>query len=110
MAYFAKVENGIVVKILVADQAFIDAHSAAGEKWVETVYSPDTPVPGTVLRKNCASVGGIYDEARDAFYLKQPFPSWVLDETDCTWDAPVPAPTDKAASWNEAEQKWILLE
>lgn len=110
MAHFAKIENGIVVQILVADQAFIDTYAAAGEKWVETEYHPNTPVPGTVRRKNCALVGHVYDEARDAFYLKQPFPSWTLNEADCTWHAPIPAPTDKSASWNEAQQKWILLE
>jgi hypothetical protein len=58
-------------------------------------------------RKNYAGVGYVYDEARDAFYAPQPFPSWILDEDTCWWESPVPYPTDgKMYEWNESTQEW----
>jgi hypothetical protein len=55
----------------------------------------------------------IYDSVRDAFYAPQPFPSWVLDEATCVWNAPVPMPSDagtgeppKLYEWDEAITNW----
>jgi hypothetical protein len=62
---------------------------------------------GTPYRKNYAGIGYTYDEAKDAFYSPKPFPSWILNETSCLWEAPVAHPTDdKMYTWNEAELKW----
>ena len=62
---------------------------------------------GTPYRKNYAGIGYTYDEAKDAFYAPKPFPSWILNETSCLWEAPVARPTDdKMYTWNEAELKW----
>ena len=62
-------------------------------------------------RKNYAGVGMIYDETRDAFYLPQPYPSWILNEETCIWESPVPYPTDgKMYEWNESTQEWDEVE
>ena len=59
------------------------------------------------IRKNNAIVGGIYDEDKDAFILPRPYPSWVLNETTCQWEAPVAYPdTDERHDWNEATKSW----
>jgi hypothetical protein len=66
---------------------------------------------GTPLRKNYAGIGHIYDYQRDAFIEPQPFPSWVLNEDTCVWDAPVPMPTDgQRYYWNEATTSWVVHE
>jgi len=66
---------------------------------------------GTPLRKNFASIGYTYDKDRDAFIPPQDYPSWVLNETTCLWEAPVPMPADNNAyEWNEETQSWDSVE
>jgi len=63
------------------------------------------------IRKNYASIGYTYDEVRDAFIPPQPFPSWILDEETCLWNAPTPKPTDgKMYEWDEPTLSWVELE
>ena len=120
MAHFALIENNIVVKVIVAEQDYIDTIEGT---WVQTSYNtrggihyiPDTNTPSEdqskALRKNYAGLGYIYDADRDAFYSNQPFPSWTLDEDSCLWEAPVPHPNDgKAYMWNESASKWTEIE
>ena len=118
--HFAKVENGIVTQVIVAEQDVIDS-GIFGHGWVQTSYNtrggvhynPETNEPSAdqtkALRKNYAGVGYVYDETKDAFYAPQPFPSWTLDEDTCFWESPVPYPTDgKRYLWNEEELEWVL--
>lgn len=63
------------------------------------------------IRKNYAGIGYTYDSGRDAFIPPKPLDSWVLDEDSCSWEPPVPYPTDGAAyTWNEETTTWDLLE
>ena len=111
MAHYAHVENGIVTQVIVADQDFINS-GAVGDPstWVQTsynTYAGEHRNGGTPLRKNYAGIGHIYDSGRDAFYAPSPFPSWVLNEQSCVWDAPTPMPTDdKRYTWNESTTSW----
>ena len=115
MAHFAKVKDGIVTKVLVAEQEFVDNYidNEAGE-WVQTSYNTRGGIHllgGTHLRKNFAGIGNIYDAQKDAFYSEQPYPSWTLNETTCLWEAPVAKPTDgQIYNWNETNQTWDLVE
>jgi len=112
MTHFAKVSDGVVVQVIVAEpeffQKFVD--TSPGE-WIQTSYNTHGGVHlwgGTPLRKNYAGIGYTYDRARDAFIPPKPFPSWVLDDDSCLWNAPVPMPTDgKPYNWDEAQQQWI---
>ena len=121
MSHFAKVHNGIVTKVIVAEQEFIDkfVDNDPGE-WIQTSYNtregihraPNSMEPdgGIALRKNFAGVGYVYDEDRDAFYLPSPpYPSWSLDEDSCTWKAPIPKPEDGDYNWNEDTQSWDFV-
>ena len=64
---------------------------------------------GTPFRKNYAIIGGIYDPDRDAFIPPRDFPSWILNETTCLWEAPVPYPNDgQTYFWNEQDQIWSI--
>ena len=59
-------------------------------------------------RKNHAGIGYTYDEDRDAFIPKQPYPSWTLNETTCQWEAPSARPDDgKFYDWNEEITNWV---
>ena len=63
---------------------------------------------GTPFRKNYAGIGYTYDAARDAFIPVKPYPSWVLDENTCQWQAPITMPQDgKMYSWDEDTISWI---
>jgi hypothetical protein len=118
MAHFAKVENGIVTQVIVAEQEFIDS-GVVGDGWVQTSYNtrggvhyePNSHTPSQdqskALRKNYAGIGYTYDTERDAFIAPKPFPSWILNEDTCIWQSPVPIPDRKGLyDWNEENQSW----
>jgi len=86
MAHFAKVNNGIVEQVIVAEPEFFE-------------------------RKNYAGIGYSYDATRDAFIPPKPYASWVLNETTCLWESPVAYPTDgNMYRWDEATTAWIQVE
>ena len=111
MAHYAKVLNGVVTKVIVADQDFIDnmVEEEAGE-WIQTSYNTlggEHLNGGTPLRKNFASVGYTYDAEKDAFIPPQTFPSWVLNETSCLWEPPTPIPdNENVYRWDEETKSW----
>jgi hypothetical protein len=115
MAHFAKVKDGIVTKVIVAEQEYLDnvVETEAGT-WVQTSYNTHGGVHslgGTPLRKNYAGIGFTYDANKDAFIPPKPFDSWTLNETTCLWEAPVAYPTDgQRYTWNETNQTWDLVE
>jgi hypothetical protein len=115
MSHFAKVKDGIVTKVIVAEQEFINnlVEEEPGE-WIQTSYNTRGGVHllgGTPLRKNYAGVGFTYDVDKDAFIPPKPYPSWTLNETTCLWECPVAYPTDgQKYNWNETNQSWDLVE
>lgn len=109
MSHFAKVENGVVTQVIVAEQDVIDS-GLFGTGWVQTSYNTHggQHPEGRPLRKNYAGIGFTYNEQRDAFIPPKPFASWLLNEDTCLWDAPVAYPTDgKVYGWSESSQQWI---
>ena len=113
MAHYAKVENALVTQVIVAEAEFFDTFvdSSPGE-WIQTSYNTLGGVhseDNTPLRKNYAGIGYSYDKVRDAFIPPKPYPSWVLNEDTCRWDAPVAMPDDgQMYTWNEETQAWIV--
>jgi len=122
MAHFAKVVNGVVSQVIVAEPEFFDTFvDSSPGTWIQTSYntrggihySPETGEPdgGVALRKNYAGIGFTYDAVRDAFYAPQPYPSWTLNEDSCVWEPPVAYPTDgELYNWNEETQSWDAVE
>jgi hypothetical protein len=112
MGHFAKVTDGKVTQVIVAEPEFFETFvdSSPGE-WIQTSYNTQGGVHllgGTPLRKNYAGIGFTYDRTRDAFIPPQPFASWVLNEDTCLWDAPTPYPTDgKVYRWDEPTTSWV---
>ena len=111
MAHYAKVSNGLVTQVIVAEAEFFETFvdSSPGE-WIQTSYNTQGGVHsdgGIPLRKNYAGVGFTYDSVRDAFIPPQPLPSWTLNEDTCLWEAPVAYPDDdKRYTWDEATTNW----
>ena len=122
MSYFAKVINGIVETVHAVDQDFINSGKLGDpNNWVQTSYNtrggvhyaPNSNEPdgGIALRKNYAGKGYTYDSTRDAFIAPKPYPSWVLNEDTCQWNAPVAYPDDdKMYTWDEENTQWKEVE
>ena len=143
MAKFAKIglNNKVIEVLSVHNNELLDSNGVEQEVngidfltkltgwsiWVQTSYNTKGGqhlTGGTPLRKNFAGIGYTYDEDRDAFIPPKPFPSWILNETTCFWEAPVvkpetftqnlidedenPIPDDY--NWNETNQTWDLVE
>jgi hypothetical protein len=119
MAHYAKVKDGVVTQVIVAEPEFFDTFvdNEPGE-WLQTSYNtfggkhfdPDTGEEddGTPLRMNYAGVGFTYDRDKDAFIPPQTYPSWVLNEDTCLWEPPVEMPSDgKYYKWGEETTSWI---
>ncbi len=111
MAHYAKVNNGIVEKVIVAEAEFFDTFvDSSPGTWVQTSYNTVENTHsegGTPLRKNYATIGFTYDLVRDAFYAPKPYNSWTLNEDTCQWQAPVVYPDDgKNYGWDEATTNW----
>jgi len=112
MAHFAKLDGNTVTQIIVVanEELMVDGveseakgiafcQSLFGGEWKQTSYNGN-------FRKNYAGMGYTYNEQLDAFIHPKPYPSWVLNETTCRWDAPIPMP-EGAWSWDEDQQTWI---
>ena len=112
MAHFAKVLDGIVTKVIVAEPEFFETFiDSSPGTWIQTSYNTyggEHKLGGTPLRKNYAGIGFAYDHIKDAFIPPKPFASWLLNEDTCLWDSPVAMPTDgKRYTWDEATVNWI---
>ena len=149
MASFAKIglNNKVIEVVSVDNNVLLDADGVESEAigiqflkelthwpiWKQTSYNTLGGVHklgGTPLRKNHASIGFTYDEERDAFILPKPYPSWILNEESCLWEAPTAKPETYTQNlfieskdgtvtndprpdnydWNEETQQWNLID
>jgi hypothetical protein len=130
MAHFAKVQDGVVTQVIVAEPEFFDTFvDNSPGKWIKTSYNmrggvyydPATNQPAadqSIIdgdearqRKNYAGIGYTYDKDRDAFIPPKPFDSWLLNEESCLWEAPVPRPDDgNDYTWDEDTTSWVEVE
>jgi hypothetical protein len=118
MSHFAKVLDGKVTQVIVAEPEFFETFvdSSPGQ-WIQTSYNTHggvhygqdgQPDGGVALRGNYAGIGFTYDSQNDVFYAPQPFASWALNQTTWLWEAPIPAPTDgKFYRWDEPTTAWV---
>jgi hypothetical protein len=130
MASFAKIENNIVIKVeSVVNEVLKDSNGVEQETigiqflrtlynepnaiWKQTSYNTHGNVHslgGTPFRKNHAGIGYTYDLQKEAFIPPKFFNSWILNETTCLWEAPVPYPKDgQMYTWNEQIKNWDLV-
>lgn len=125
MAHFAKLNSdNVVVFVTVGREEDngkeLELSARTGDVYKQTSYNTRGGVHilgGTPFRKNYAGVGYTYDFNRDAFIPPKPFASWVLNETTCLWESPIPIPSDtgtgnppKNYTWDEVTTNWIEVE
>lgn len=132
MAHFAELDenNKVINVIVVSNDDCLDSNGKESEevgiaflkelfgperKWVQTsintLAGKHKHASRKPLRKNYARVGGVYDPIRDAFYTERDYPSWILNEETCEWEAPTPYPDSiNYYVWNEFDQEWVLGE
>jgi hypothetical protein len=122
MAHFAKLGTGNIVETVEVVHNDIATTEQAGADFLNNLYKTrdvwkQTSYNGNI-RKNFAGVGFQYDQTRDAFIAPKPYPSWILNEDTCRWEAPVAKPTLTQEQidnknyyiWNETIQNWELVE
>jgi hypothetical protein len=128
MAHFAEIDsNNIVINVFVTEdtctQEICQSIFNSQNRFIQTSYNTSGgshATGGTPLRKNYACVGYTYDDQRDAFIRPAPFKSWtswVLNETTCQYDPPIPQPDplpmgtiNKSIHWNESAQNWAIVD
>ena len=130
MASFAKIglNNKVIEVLSVVNEVLHDSHGVEQESigidfltkltgwaiWKQTSYNTKGGVHysgGLPFRKNHAGIGYTYDEIRDAFIPPKPYNSWILNESTCLWESPIPYPQDNNRyTWNEQTLSWDLLE
>lgn len=110
MSHFAELDSANkVIRVLVCDNSMPNEGydwllDTFGGTWVQTSYN-------ATIRKNYAGAGYFYDSTLDAFIPPQPYPSWILNEETCQWDAPEEYPTDGLTyDWDEASLSWQLMD
>lgn len=120
MSHFAKVLDGKVIQVIVAEPEFFDTFvdSSPGQ-WIQTSYNTrggvhygpnGEPDGGIALRGNYAGIGYTYDPQNDVFYAPQPYPSWILNETTWLWEPPVAYPNDgEMHFWDEPTTSWKVI-
>ena len=131
MSHFAKLDENNIVVFVTKGRTSSDGKEAeltarTGDVYKQTSYNtrggvhynPETGEPSAdqskALRKNYAGLGYTYDSERDAFIPPKPYPSWLLNEDTCLWDAPVAMPEDagtgeppKRYTWDEEAVNWV---
>jgi hypothetical protein len=114
MSHFAKIVDGKVTQVIVAEpeffQNFVDTSPGS---WIQTSYNTNGnthKLGGTPLRGNYAGIGFTYDHENDVFYAPQPYLSWELNKSTWLWESPVDKPTDGFYRWNETIKNWETVE
>ena len=94
-SYWAEIDgSNLVTDVRVSESA------PASGTWVQTYKDRSQ-------RKNYAGIGYTWDSGRNAFIAPKPYPSWVLNESTCRWEAPVTYPDDgNRYLWDENNTRW----
>jgi hypothetical protein len=123
MSHFAKVLNGKVIEVIVADidffKSFVDStpgnwiqtsYNTYGNKHHNPITNEDDSDKNPPLRGNYAGIGFVYDAENDVFYEPQPYASWSLNKSTWLWEPPIPCPQDgNLYNWDETTKQWVLL-
>lgn len=109
MAHFAKIENNVVVNVIVINnefenegQKYINKVLKLEGQWIQTSYN-------SKIRNKFAGIGDTYNVDSDVFITKQPYTSWTLNK-NYEWNAPKPYPIDgNGYHWNEEFGNWLKV-
>jgi len=110
MSHFAKVNNGIVVQVIVAEPEFFNTFvDTSPGQWIQTSYNTHggQHPEGRPLHKNYAGISYTWDGI--GFAPPQPFPSWTKNPDTYLWEPPVPMPTTGMDTWSEETLSWVAV-
>jgi len=132
MAHFCKLGVGNKVlevhvvsnDVATTEQAGVDFLNnlyGTNDIWKQTSYNTrggEHILGGTPFRKNFAGVNWKYNQTLDAFIPPKPYNSWILNQTTCLFEAPIPQPeltqeqidNNNFYRWNEATESWDLID
>ena len=123
MAHFAELDtDNIVIQVIVINnEDILDSNGNESEdigiSFCQDLFGSDSNWKQTsynnTFRKNYAGIGYTYDETRDAFIAPKPYPSFVLNEDTCQWEAPVSYPVTlpgEVYTWDEETIQWIRVD
>ena len=119
MGHYAKVNQGKVVKVIVAEASFFNnfVDDSPGT-WLQTSYNtrggvhyqPNSNITSSdqskTLRGNYAGIGYEYDSAVDAFFYPQPFSSWTKNTSSFSYEAPITYPSGDATGSYTGSYAW----
>ena len=111
MSHYAKVVDGKVTQVIVAEADFFNTFiDTSPGTWIQTSYNTqgNQHPEGRPLRGNYAGIGFSYDHINDVFIPPKPYASWILNNATWTWDAPTPKPEGQY-QWDEATTSWKEL-
>ena len=98
MSHFAKVVDGKVTQVIVAEPEFFDTFvDSSPGTWLQTSYNThgNQHPEGRPLRGNYAGIGYTYDATNDVFIAPKPSDTAVLNEETWLWeDTVTEAPQD----------------
>jgi hypothetical protein len=125
MGHFAKVVNGKVTEVIVAEPEFFETFvDSSPGTWIQTSYNTLGGVHlggGVPLRGNYASIGYTYDDVNDVFYAPRPVDrngllcnSWTISAPTWIWKPPVEctqftSDSSDAYQWDEPTLSWIKV-
>lgn len=106
--------NNKVINVTVVDENDCkDANNSFNEEIGRQHLENITNYPSWISENksnNKPSIGNIYNEDKNCFHPIKPFTSWVWDEDNYCWKAPVARTaddnTDANDHWNESTQAW----
>ena len=116
MAHFAELDNNnIVLRVVRVENSVIlkadgTESELKGKQFLNSLLGSSTWVQTSLnrnFRKNYAGIGFTYDSGRDAFIPPKEYPSWVLNEETCEYEAPIAKDPNKLCEWDEENQAWI---
>jgi len=112
MAHYAFLDiNNIVTEVITGKDETELIDGLTPEKWYSNFRGQTCKRTSynNNYRKNYAGIGYTFNQDLDAFIAPKPYPSWILDESTCQWEAPVNKPEDfmtKYYFWNESKTIW----
>ena len=99
MSHYAKVVDGKVTQVIVAEADFFNTFvDTSPGQWIQTSYNTrggihygqdDKPDGGVALRGNYAGIGYTYDKENDVFYSPKPTENATLNTETWLWEVPV---------------------
>lgn len=112
MAHFALLDENNVVLRVEAVSNDVCQNEWEGQEFLKSIHGQDKVFKqcsyNANIRKNYPGIGFVFDAGRDAFIPPKPFASWVLNETNCRWDSPIPYPDDNNIyQWDEDSLSWV---